>query len=190
MKNFARAAMAVMALALVSGSAFAATDAETVALFKKAGQSASFFNKSYGYAVFPTIGKGAVGVGGAYGQGSVYQGGKYMGDVSMTQLSIGFALGGQGFSEIIFFEDKRAYDEFTSGQFEFDGQASVIAATVGASASAGTQGATSAASSTKKDAQTDSAGYHKGMITFTIAKGGLMYEASVAGQKFNYKGKK
>lgn len=187
MKHLAKIAMAVVALALVSGSAMAATDAETIALFKKAGESSTFFGKSYGYAVFPTIGKGAIGIGGAYGTGSVYQGGKYMGDVSMTQVSIGLQLGGQGYSEIIFFQDKRAYDEFTSSNFEFDAGASVIAATVGASASAGTQGATSAASTSKKDAQTDSSGFHKGMITFTIAKGGLMYEASVAGQKFNYK---
>jgi lipid-binding SYLF domain-containing protein len=186
MKYLAKVAMAVVALALVGGSALAATDAETVALFKKAGESSKYFGKSYGYAVFPTVGKGGIGVGGAFGKGSVYQGGKYMGDVTLTQVSVGFQLGGEGFSEIIFLQDKRAYDEFTSGQFEFDAGASVTAITANASASAGTQGATSQAGTSKKDTQNDSAGYHKGMVIFTITKGGLMYEAVVAGQKFKY----
>lgn len=186
MKHFAKIAMAVVALALVGGSALAATDSETVALFKKAGQSSKYFSKSYGYAVFPTVGKGGIGVGGAYGKGSVYQAGKYMGDVTLTQLSVGFQLGGEGFSEIIFLEDKRSYDEFTSGNFEFDATASVTAITANASATAGTTGAVAAAGTSKKDTQNDSAGYHKGMVVFTITKGGLMYEAVLAGQKFKY----
>jgi lipid-binding SYLF domain-containing protein len=134
----------------------------------------------------PPLARVASGVGGAFGKGSVYQGGKYMGDVTLTQVSVGFQLGGEGFSEIIFLQDKRAYDEFTSGQFEFDAGASVTAITANASASAGTQGATSQAGTSKKDTQNDSAGYHKGMVIFTITKGGLMYEAVVAGQKFKY----
>ena len=138
MRYLAKFAMAVAALAMVGGSALAATDAETVALFKKAGQSSTYFSKSYGYAVFPTVGKGGIGIGGAFGKGSVYQGGKYMGDVSLTQVSVGFQLGGEGFSEIIFLQDKRAYDEFTSGNFEFDATASVTAITANASATAGT----------------------------------------------------
>src|SRR5512135_2727001 len=88
---------------------------DTVKLFKDAGESASFFGKSYGYAVFPTIGKGGLGVGGAYGEGRVYEQGRHVGDTKMTQLSIGFQAGGQGYSQIIFFQDKRALDEFRSG---------------------------------------------------------------------------
>jgi lipid-binding SYLF domain-containing protein len=189
MRHLAKIAMAVMALALVGGSALAATDAETIALFKKARESSHYFGKAYGYAVFPTVGKGGIGVGAAHGSGSVYQGGKYMGDVSLNQVSVGFQLGGEAFSEIIFFEDKRAYDEFTSGNFEFDATASVTAITANASATAGTQGAAAQAGTSKKDTQNDSAGYHKGMVVFTITKGGLMYEAVIAGQKFNFKKK-
>jgi lipid-binding SYLF domain-containing protein len=186
MKHLAKVAMAVVALALVGGSALAATDAETVAAFKKAGESADYFSKAYGYAVFPNIGKGGIGIGAAHGTGSVYQGGKLMGEVTMNQVSIGLQLGGQAYSEIIFFKDKSAYDSFTSGNFEFDAGASVIAIKASASASAGTTGATSTASSSK-GASTEGSGYYKGMAVFSIAKGGLMYEATLAGQKFKFK---
>jgi lipid-binding SYLF domain-containing protein len=158
---------------------------ETVALFKEAGQSASFFANSYGYAVFPTIGKAGLGIGGAHGDGRVYDNGKYVGDTSMTQLSIGFQAGAQGFSQIIFFEDKRAFDEFTSGDFEFGANVSAVVITAAASASGSTQGATGSASGGKKDAAT-AGGYQKGTAVFMIVKGGLMYEASVSGQKFKY----
>jgi len=176
-------------LALPFGTAMADEDAEkyaeTVSLFKNAGASGSFFDNSYGYAVFPTIGKGAIGIGGAYGKGRVYSQGKHVGDTSMTQLSIGFQLGGQGFSEIIFFEDKRAFDEFTSGNFEFSADASAVAITAAAGATAATTGSSAGASGGKKDATTKGS-YHKGMATFTVVKGGLMYEAAIAGQKFSY----
>lgn len=159
---------------------------DTVDTFKKAGQSAQFFASSYGYAVFPTIGKGGLGVGAAHGNGKVYQQGKYVGDTSMTQLSIGLQAGGQAYSQIIFFEDKRAFDEFTSGNFEFGAGVSAVAITAGVSGSAGTTGTSAGASGGKNDASTRGE-YHKGMAVFTVAKGGLMYEASVAGQKFKYK---
>ena len=84
-----------------------------------AGQSGPLFDKCYGYTVFPTIGKAAVGIGGAHGKGTVYVGGKHVGDTSMTQVTIGLQLGGQAYREIIFFEDKAAFDAFTSGNFEF-----------------------------------------------------------------------
>ena len=147
-----------------------------------------FSNSSYGYAVFPTIGKGGLLVGGAHGKGRVYQKGKYIGDTSMTQVSVGFQAGGQAFSEMIFFEDQRALDEFTSGNFEFSGNVSAVAITAGASASSGTGGTAAGASGGKKDATT-AGDYQKGVAVFTIAKGGLMYEASVSGQKFSYKAK-
>jgi lipid-binding SYLF domain-containing protein len=104
----------------------------------------------------------------------------------VTQLSAGFQAGGKVYSQIIFFEDKRALDEFESGSFEFAAGASAVAVTAGVSASAGTTGATSGASGGKSDATTDSTGYRKGMAVFTIAKGGLMFTASLAGQKFTY----
>ena len=187
MKHLARIALTFVALAMVGGTALAATDAETVAAFKKAGESAEYFSHAYGYAVFPTIGKGGLGIGAAHGTGSVYQGGKLMGEVTMNQVSVGLQAGGQAYSEIIFFKDKSAYDSFTSGNFEFDAGAGVVAIKSGASASAGTTGATSSAGTGKKGSTTEGSGYYKGMAVFSIAKGGLMYEATLAGQKFKFK---
>ena len=177
--------LAVLALALPA-PASADNYSETIKIFKDAGESAQFFGKSYGYAVFPNIGKGGLGVGGAYGKGQVYAGGALVGKTSMTQLSVGFQAGGQGYSMIIFFEDKRAFDEFTSGNFEFGAQASAVAITAAASAGAGTTGSAAGASAGKRDATTIG-DFHKGMATFIIIKGGAMYEAAIAGAKFNYK---
>ena len=189
MRLILRNILVLSLLALPLGVSWAENDeakyAETINIFKQAGESGSFFGNSYGYAVFPTIGKGGIGIGGAYGKGRVYAQGKYVGDTSMTQLSIGFQLGGQGFSQIVFFEDKRAFDEFTGGNFEFGAQVSAVAITAGASAGATTAGSSAGASGGKHDATTVG-GYHKGMAVFTVAKGGLMYEASVGGQKFSY----
>ena len=159
---------------------------ETIALFKKAEESGKFFADAYGYAVFPKILKGAVGIGGARGSGRVYEKGKYIGDSTMTQLSIGFQLGGEGFAEMIFFENKAALDTFTAGNFEFGAEASATAITAGASAKAGSQGAGAGASVTKDKASAVAA-YRKGVAVFTIIRGGLMYEVSLAGQKYSYK---
>lgn len=159
--------------------------ADTIKVFREAGESGQFFKKSYGYAVFPTIGKGGIGIGGAHGSGRVYAGGKYVGDTSMTQITVGFQLGGQAFSQIIFFKDKRAFNEFIGGNFEFGAQAAAVAITAGASAQATTTGSSAGASGGKHDAKT-TGNYHRGMAIFTVAKGGLMYEASVGGQKFSY----
>ena len=184
-----RTCIICLLLALPFGSAMADDEAakyeDTVSLFKNAGASGSFFDNSYGYAVYPTIGKGAIGIGGAYGKGRVYAQGEHVGNTSMTQLSIGFSLGGKGYSEIIFFEDKRAFDEFTSGNFEFSADASAVAITAAAGATASTSGNSAGASGGKKDATTKGS-YHKGMATFTVVKGGAMFEAAVAGQKFSY----
>ena len=158
-------------------------------MFRNAGESGSFFDKCYGYAVFPNVGKGGVGVGAAHGTGRVYEQGKVVGDTKMSQVSIGAQLGGQAYSEIIFFEDKRAFDEFTSGSFEFGAGVSAVAITAGASAKAGSSGSGAGASGGKNDAST-AGGYHKGIAVFTVAKGGLMYEATVSGQKFKYTPKK
>ena len=170
----------------IASSAYADDYQATIKLFKNAGESASFFGNSYGYAVFPSIGKGGIGIGGAHGKGGVFVGGKQVGDTSMTQLTIGFQLGGQAFSQIIFFKDKRAFEEFTGGNFEFGAQATAVAITAGASASSSTTG-TSAGASSSKSSATTKGGYYKGMAIFSIAKGGLMYEATLGGQKYNYK---
>jgi lipid-binding SYLF domain-containing protein len=158
---------------------------DTIATFQKAMESKSFFGNAYGYAVFPTIGKGGIVVGGAHGNGRVYEKGKYVGDVSMTQLSIGAQLGGQAFSEIIFLQDKRAFDEFTKGEFEFGAEASAVAITAGVSAQA-TTGGTGAGKSVSSEKAEVKGSYQKGIAVFTVAKGGLMYEAAVGGQKFKY----
>ena len=171
--------------AAVAVPAFAGSDPETVALFKGAGRSSDYFNTAYGYAVFPNIGKAGIVVGGARGEGHVYVHGSRTGATVMNQLSVGFQLGGEEYSEIIFFKDKSAYENFTSGNFEFDANASVTAITANASASAGTTGAQGSASGGEHDAATGG-GYYKGMAVFTVAKGGLMYAATVAGQKFEF----
>lgn len=157
----------------------------TIDAFRKAGESSEFFNHAYGYAVFPTIGKGGFVVGGAYGTGRVYVGGKHVGNTSMTQVTVGFQLGGQAYSQIIFFQDKRAFDTFSSGKFEFGAQATAVAITAGASVAANTGGASAGASGTRNHARTVGK-YVNGMAVFTVAKGGLMYEASIGGQKFSY----
>jgi lipid-binding SYLF domain-containing protein len=185
MKARLQGILIIAAIALFGGAASADNYSDTVELFKNAGESNAFFGKSYGYAVFPTIGKAGIGVGGAHGSGRVYAKGKHVGDTTMNQLTVGLQLGGQAYSQIIFFEDKRAFDEFTSGNFEFGAAASAVAITAAASASGGTTGGSASASGGKKDAKT-AGDYHKGMAVFTIAKGGLMYEASIGGQKFKY----
>jgi lipid-binding SYLF domain-containing protein len=185
---FARTASILTFAALVTVATAVQADeySDTVNLFKNAGESSLYFKNAYGYAVFPTIGKGGIGVGGAYGKGRVYEKGKYIGDTSMTQVTVGFQLGGQAYSEMIFFEDERSLKEFTGGNFEFGADASAIAITASANAKASTTGSSAGASGGKKDATTVGA-YYKGTSTFTVAKGGLMYEASVGGQKFSYK---
>ena len=174
---------------VLAGNAAADDYADTVQLFKNAGQSGTFFEKAYGYAVFPTVGKGALGVGGARGKGRVYAKGVYVGDMTLTQLSIGFQAGGQAYSQIVFLEDERAFREFTSGEFGFGAGVSAVAITAAASATASTTGNSAGISGGKKDAATTGE-YYKGMAVFTIAKGGLMYEAALAGQKFSYRAKK
>ena len=142
----------ISALLLGSGVAYADDYDDTIELFKHAGESAVFFTDCYGYAVFPTIGAGGLIVGGARGQGQVYVHDRVVGDAVMTQLSIGFQAGGKAFSEIIFFQDKRALDEFESGKFEFAAGASAVAITAGASASVGTDRASSGANAGKSNA--------------------------------------
>lgn len=124
-----------------------------------------FFDNAYAYAVFPTVGKGAVGIGGAHGTGVVYRHGKKIGLTSMTQLSIGWQLGGESYREIIFFKNAGAFNTFKSGSMKFSAQASAVAATAGAAAKTS---------------------YANNVAVFTMIRGGLMFEASVGGQSFSY----
>jgi lipid-binding SYLF domain-containing protein len=189
MKQMTRTIARLIGVALmVWGAAAGAADKfeETIAMFKQSGQSAAFFKDSYGYAVFPTIGKGGLVVGGGYGDGRVYRQGKYVGDVSMTQVSFGLQAGGQAYSQIVFFEDQRAFDDFADGTYELGADASAVALTASATASANTAGPTASKGTAKDEATTATRGYRKGLAIFTIAKGGAMAQAAVAGQKFSY----
>jgi len=192
MKIFRFSVMASMLLsaALVSGMAHADQYTGTVENFNKSPAVKPFFNNCYGYAVFPTVGKGGFGVGGAYGSGQVYAQGIVTGTTRLLKATIGFQAGGQAFSQVIFFEDKRAYDDFTGGNFEFDAGVSAVAITAGVQAKAGSEGATAGASvgpATGTQAKTN---YRKGIAVFVHSKGGLMYEATVGGQKFSFEPKK
>ena len=129
----------------------------------------TWFDTAYGYAVFPRVGKGGMGIGGAHGKGLVIRGDKTVADTSLSQVTVGFQLGGQVYSQFIFFKDETAFNQFARGNFEMGAQVSAVAITLGASADAN---------------------YDKGVAVFTIAEGGLMYEASVGGQKFKYKARK
>jgi lipid-binding SYLF domain-containing protein len=180
----------VWVLAATLAIPFAAAQAahpntKTLQLFERAGQSSAYFDASYGYAVFPTIGKGGLVVGGAHGRGTVYAHDARIGHVTMNQVSVGWQAGGEAYSEIIFFKDKAALDDFTSGNFEFSGDVGAVVITAAASASAGSTGENSEASADKNAAVTQGQFQH-GMAVFTIAKGGLMYNVTVAGQKFSY----
>jgi len=185
MKTMLKILIIGLSITLFCTSAYADDYADTKKMFEDAGIG-DMFSSAYGYALFPTIGKAGFVVGGAYGKGRVYEQGKHIGNTSMTQATVGFQLGGAGFSQVVFFEDKRALNEFTNGNFEFGAEAQATAITAAAGASANTSGSSATASGGKNNATTAGAGYNKGMATFTITKGGLMYEATVGGQKFSF----
>ena len=140
---------------------------EALKKFKRIGRLKPYFKEAAGFAVFPNIAKAGLGIGGARGNGEVFEDGKVIGSTTVTQLSFGFQLGGQAFSQIIFFQNKRDIDRFTDGNFEFGASASAALITEGANASVD---------------------YTNGVAVMTFSKGGLMYEASIGGQKFTFKG--
>lgn len=177
----------IIATIAIGHPALAENYTGTIELFRQSPEVQAFFADAYGYAVFPTIGKGGIVLGGAYGKGQVYRQRKITGTVSMVELSAGFQLGGQAFSEIIFFEDKRAYEEFTSGTFEFDATASAVIITAGAQAQIGTGGNTAGVTLGPATARQRATRYTRGMAVFIKAIGGLMYEASIGGQTFIFK---
>jgi lipid-binding SYLF domain-containing protein len=166
--------LAVAALQGLTPGALPAQDAkrqtrcnETIDLFKKSDPNlGKFFGSAIGYAIFPSVGKGAFIVGGAAGSGCLYEGGAIIGEAKLGQVTIGLQLGGQSYAEVIFFESRDAIDAFKGNSFELSAQVSAVAAASGASANAK---------------------YRLGVLVFTLAKTGLMYEASVGGQKFTFK---
>jgi hypothetical protein len=159
---------------------------ETIELFRGIPQVAPYFGSAYAYAVWPRIGRGGLGIGGASGSGQVYVGGKVTGFSRMSDITFGAQAGGQTYRQVIFFENKAAYDKFVTGKFEFDASASAVAVTASAQASAGTSG-TSATAGAGSPSTGAGAGYQAGMQTFTMAEGGLMYAATIGGQKYNFK---
>lgn len=173
------------ALLLWTSAVWADSYTDAVGLFRNAGQSSKFFDSCYGYAVFPTIGKAALVVGGAHGSGRVYVHGAYVGNTSMNQLNVGFQAGGQAYSQIVFFQDRSTFENFTKGNFEFGADIDAVAITAAAGGSVGTTGMSAGASGGMRDALT-AGHYYKGLAVFTIVKGGAMYQAAVAGQKFSY----
>jgi lipid-binding SYLF domain-containing protein len=140
---------------------------EATQLFRSTDRNMStFFDSAVGYAIFPSVGKGAFIVGGAAGTGCLYEAGALIGQAKLAQVTIGLQLGGQSYAEIIFFQHHDAIESFKSSSFEMSAQLSAVAAASGASANAK---------------------YELGVLVFTITRGGLMYEASVGGQKFTFK---
>lgn len=124
------------------------------------------FDNAAGYVILPNVGKGGAGVGAASGNGILFEDGKPVGQADLKQLNVGMQLGGQAYREVVFFENEEALNRFKEGNFEFSAQASAVAVTAGAAANVN---------------------YRDGVMVFTQEKGGLMYEASVGGQKFGYK---
>ena len=176
--------------ALIAQPTFADDVDTAIENFRGAG-AGDCIDDSYGYAVFPSIGKGGIGIDGAHGKGEVFRGGKKVGKTKMSQITYGLQLGGQVYSQMIFFRDERAFDDFTSGNFEFGAQATAVALTAGAQASTSSGGGGNTSSGTDADSSKVNASDKQydgrsGMATFTIAKGGLMYEATLGGQKFKY----
>jgi lipid-binding SYLF domain-containing protein len=167
MRNALASTAVLLAILLPAAALAQSADASVISKFKEKDPGmAKVFTDAYGYVVFPTVAKGAIGIGGARGKGDVFERGKRIGRSTLTQVTVGFQLGGQAYSEVIFFKDKAALDDFKRGNFEFDAQVSAIALTARAS----------------RDLA-----YNRGIAIVTMAKGGLMYEASVGGQKFSYK---
>jgi len=175
-KSFQILGIAILLIGMVSvnpANAQSGKDAKIIAdakiakqeFIKTDGQMKSLFDNAYGYVIFPNVGKGGIGVGGAAGNGVAYEKGAKAGMAKLTQVTVGFQWGGQAYREVIFFESKADMDRFKQNKIELSAQASAVAATVGASANAK---------------------YREGVMVFTQQKGGLMYEASIGGQKLKF----
>jgi Las17-binding protein actin regulator len=158
----------------------------TIDMFRSIPTVAPYFDSAYGYAVWQRIARGGLGVGAATGRGQVYVNGQVTGFSRLIDVNIGFQAGGQVYRQIIFFQNREAYETFTRGNFEFDAQASAVAVTASAQASAGTQSAQASAGA-GTPATAAAGGYQDGLQVFTMAEGGLMYQATIGGQKYNFR---
>jgi len=189
--------MKIKALLIATALAFGATSGwadeeedkaytDTISKFQANAGIAPYFESAYGYGIWPTVAKGGLGIGASTGKGRIYRQGKVTGTSRVSDVSIGFQVGGQAYSQVVFLEDERAFNDFTSGNFEFSAQASAVAITASAQAATSTEG-NRATSGAGGPGDAVGGGYTKGMQVFTLAKGGLMYEAAIAGQKYSYK---
>ena len=158
---------------------------DSVELFQSIPEVAPYFEVAYGYAIWPRIARGGLGIGASRGRGQVYVGGQLTGFSRLVEVSIGLQAGGQTYRQIIFFENRESYEDFAAGGYEFDASASAVAVTASAQAGAGTQGASATAGAGSPNTAAGS-GYHNGMQVFTMAEGGLMYKATIAGQRYNF----
>ena len=162
----------------------------TIETFKSIPVVQPFFANAYGYAVWRRIGRAGLGIGGATGRGQVYVAGEVTGFSRLVDVSIGFQMGGQVYRQIVFFEDASAYENFTGGKFQFDAQASAVAVTAGARAASGTQGSEASVSAASSAELAGADTYYNGMRVFTMTVGGLMYQATIAGQRYNFRSKR
>lgn len=160
---------------------------ETIQMFRDIPVVQPFFDTAYGYAVWNRIARGGLGVGAATGRGQVYVNGQVTGFSRLVDISIGFQAGGQAYRQIIFFQNQAAYDEFTGGGFEFDASASAVAVTASAQASSSTQGSQASAGAAGSGNLVGAGAYQRGIRVFTMAIGGLMYQATIAGQRYNFR---
>jgi len=161
--------------------------AETIESFRSVPVVEPFFENAYGYAVWHRIARGGFGIGAATGRGQVYVGGEVRGFSRLVDVSIGLQFGGQVYRQIVFFEDQSAYEDFTDGNFEFDAQAAAVAVTASAQASSSTQGSQVRVAAASSGDLAGSKDYYGGMRVFTMTVGGLMYQATIAGQRYGFR---
>jgi len=164
----------ILTLLIASSTSAVAQDGELISegqtalgqMFKKVPELQEKVNSAYGYAIFPEIKKAGLIIGGAGGKGVVYRGGAIVGKAKMSQASIGAQLGAQKYMQLILFKNVEAYDSFTGGKLKFDAQVSAVAI--------------------EADSGSFNTPYKSGFLIYTMADGGLMFSASVAGQKFTF----
>ncbi len=188
MNLYARTLASIAVVGSIAASGQSVKDlSEAIEAFKSVPVVQPFFDNSFGYAVWARVARGGIGIGGATGRGQVYVDGEVTGFSRLVDISIGLQLGGQVYRQVVFFEDASTYDDFTDGKFEFDAQASAVAVTASARASSGTQGSQASVGAASSAELAGAEAYYQGMRVFTMTVGGLMYQATIAGQRYNFR---
>ncbi len=184
--KISRSVFACVAVLAFANTAWADKFDDAITSFKNSPKSGKYFEKAYGYVVFPDVGKAGFIVGGEHGDGKAYEKGHFVGIVSLTSVSVGVQAGAKEYAEIIFFHKQEDFAKFRGGEFQLAGNMEATLVTMNASASAGTETSSAEASTTKYNAATGG-GYNNGVAVFVIARGGLMAGIAVGGQKMKYK---